>query len=106
MLGVDRLLRYLLSTWSEDIKSNQLSSVLRGVGPMKSIVQLLQGILDLFWLPIVQYRKDGRIVRGLQLGAQSFTTRTVLAALEITTRLINLLQVWIGLLIIIEFRIY
>lgn len=60
---------------------------------MYTVVQLLQGIFDLFWLPIEQYKKDGRIVRGLQLGAQSFTARTALAALEITTRFIHLLQV-------------
>lgn len=32
-------------------------------------------------------------MRGLQRGAQSFTARTALAALEITTRIIHLLQV-------------
>lgn len=54
----------------------------------------VQGIIDLFRLPIEQYQRDGRIVRGIQLGAQSFTSRTALAALELTTRLIYLLQVW------------
>lgn len=52
-----------------------------------------QGVIDLFRLPYEQYQRDGRIVRGLQLGAQSFTSRTALAALELTTRLIYLLQV-------------
>lgn len=73
--------------------------MLRGVGPMKSIEQFVLGIIDLFWLPIEQYRIDGRIVRGLQRGAHSFTTHTLLAALEITTRLMHLLQVcvwWTG----------
>lgn len=54
---------------------------------------LVQGVLDLFRLPYKQYQRDGRIVRGLQLGAQSFTSRTALAALELTTRIIYLLQV-------------
>lgn len=54
---------------------------------------LVQGIRDLFWLPIEQYQKDGRIVRGLQRGANSFTTSTALAALELTSRLIHLIQV-------------
>lgn len=53
----------------------------------------VQGIRDLFWLPIEQYQKDGRIVRGLQRGANSFTTSTAMAALELTTRLIHLIQV-------------
>lgn len=44
-------------------------------------------------MPYEQYQRDGRIVRGIQLGAQSFTSRTALAALELTTRLIYLLQV-------------
>lgn len=58
-----------------------------------SVAIPVQGVWDLFWLPIEQYQKDGRIVRGLQRGAQSFTARTALAMLEITTRIIHLLQV-------------
>lgn len=54
---------------------------------------IVQGIVDLFWLPIEQYQKDGRFVRGLQRGAQSFTARTALAALEIASRIIYLMQV-------------
>lgn len=53
----------------------------------------VKGVIDLFRLPYEQYQRDGRIVRGIQLGAQSFTSRTALAALELTTRLIYLLQV-------------
>ncbi|GAB0095176.1 Autophagy-related protein 2 [Sergentomyia squamirostris] len=93
ILGVDKLLNFLLQEWLQDIKRNQLPSLLGGVGPMHSFIQLFQGIRDLFWLPIEQYQKDGQIVRGLQRGAQSFTARTALAALEITTRLIHLLQI-------------
>ncbi|XP_058813814.1 autophagy-related protein 2 homolog B [Topomyia yanbarensis] len=93
ILGLDRLLNFLLQEWLQDIKKKQLPKILGGVGPMYSLVQLFQGIWDLFWLPIEQYQKDGRIVRGLQRGAQSFTARTALAALEITTRIIHLLQI-------------
>jgi autophagy-related protein 2 len=112
VLGMDRLLNYLIQEWLQDIKKRQLPKILGGVGPMYSLVQLckfqlgwnsfsrlhrffylVQGIFDLFWLPIEQYQKDGRIVRGLQRGAQSFTARTALAALEITSRIIYLLQV-------------
>lgn len=52
----------------------------------------VQGIRDLFWLPIEQYQKDGRIFRGLQRGANSFTTSTAMAALELTSRLIHAIQ--------------
>lgn len=55
--------------------------------------KIVQGIRDLFWLPIEQYQRDGRLVRGLQRGASSFTTSTAMAALDITARIIHLLQV-------------
>lgn len=53
---------------------------------------VVQGIRDLFWLPIEQYQKDGRLFRGLQRGANSFTTSTAMAALELTSRLIHAIQ--------------
>ncbi|XP_076360508.1 autophagy-related 2 isoform X2 [Tachypleus tridentatus] len=92
LLGVDKLLAYALSEWLTDIKKNQLPSLLGGVGPMHSIVQLFQGIRDLFWLPVEQYRRDGRIVRGLQRGASSFTTSTAMACLELTSRFVETIQ--------------
>ncbi|KAK2581702.1 hypothetical protein KPH14_002189 [Odynerus spinipes] len=92
LLGFDKLITFLLSEWLQDIKKNQLPSLLGGVGPMHSLVQLFQGIRDLFWLPIEQYQKDGRIVRGLQRGANSFTTSTAMAALELTSRLVHAIQ--------------
>lgn len=92
LLGFDKLMTFLLSEWLQDIKKNQLPSLLGGVGPMHSLIQLFQGIRDLFWLPIEQYQKDGRIVRGLQRGANSFTTSTAMAALELTSRLVYAIQ--------------
>ncbi|KAK0093179.1 hypothetical protein PV326_014144 [Microctonus aethiopoides] len=92
LLGFDKLMAYMLAEWLQDIKKNQLPSLLGGVGPMHSLVQLFQGFRDLFWLPIEQYQKDGRIVRGLQRGANSFTTSTAMAALELTSRLVHVIQ--------------
>ncbi|CAH1792670.1 unnamed protein product [Owenia fusiformis] len=92
LLGYDKLLAYCLNEWLSDIKKNQLPSILGGVGPMHSLVQLVQGLKDLFWLPVEQYKKDGRIVRGLQRGAHSFTTSTAMAALELTNRLVQSIQ--------------
>ncbi|XP_053986087.1 autophagy-related protein 2 homolog B isoform X1 [Hylaeus volcanicus] len=92
LLGFDKLVTFLISEWLQDIKKNQLPSLLGGVGPMHSLIQLFQGIRDLFWLPIEQYQKDGRIIRGLQRGANSFTTSTAMAALELTSKLIHAIQ--------------
>ena len=43
-------------------------------------------------MPFEQYQKDGRIVRGLQRGANSFTTSTVMAVLELTSRVVHVIQ--------------
>ncbi|KAH0569025.1 autophagy-related protein 2 homolog B [Cotesia glomerata] len=92
LLGIDKLMAFILAEWLQDIKKNQLPSLLGGVGPMHSLVQLFQGFRDLFWLPIEQYQRDGRIVRGIQRGANSFTTSTAMAALELTSRLVHVIQ--------------
>jgi len=92
ILGWNKLCEFLAKEWLKDIKRNQLPNILSGIGPTNAVLQLFQGVYDLFRMPIEQYNKDGRIIRGFQLGAQSFTARTALAALEITSRIIHLLQ--------------
>eukprot|EP00066_Takifugu_rubripes_P026085 XP_011615351.1 PREDICTED: autophagy-related protein 2 homolog B isoform X2 [Takifugu rubripes] len=92
LLGVDKLFSYAINEWLTDIKKNQLPGLLGGVGPIHSLVQLVQGFRDLVWLPIEQYRKDGRIVRGFQRGTASFGTSTAMAALELTNRMVRTIQ--------------
>lgn len=92
LLGVDKLFAYAMNEWLNDIKKNQLPGLLGGVGPIHSLVQLVQGFRDLVWLPIEQYRKDGRIVRGFQRGTSSFGTSTAMAALELTNRMVRTIQ--------------
>jgi autophagy-related protein 2 len=53
----------------------------------------VQGIRDLFWLPIDQYRRDRRIVRGLQRGLFSFSTCSTIALLELSSRTLRLIEV-------------
>ncbi|XP_063044404.1 autophagy-related protein 2 homolog A isoform X2 [Engraulis encrasicolus] len=92
LLGVDKVIQYAVNEWLTDIRKNQLPGILGGVGPMHSVVQLFHGVRDLFWMPIEQYRRDGRIIRGLQRGAASFGTSTAAAALELSNRLVQAIQ--------------
>lgn len=92
LLGMDRVINYALSEWLSDIRSTQLPGILGGVGPVHSFLQLFQGLVDLVWLPIDQYRRDGRVMRGLQRGANSFTTSSAMAFLELTNRLVQMIQ--------------
>ena len=40
LLGIDKLVLYAVNEWAMDIKKTQLPSLLGGVGPMHSLVQL------------------------------------------------------------------
>lgn len=40
LLGLDKVIAYALDEWTRDIKRNQLPSILGGVGPMHSFIQL------------------------------------------------------------------
>lgn len=92
LLGMDKLIHYISSEWMNDIRRNQLPSVLGGVGPMHSVSKLVGGVRDLFLLPIEQYQKDGRVMRGLQRGTSAFTTSSAHAALDLTGRFVGCIQ--------------
>jgi len=92
ILGVDKLLAAIVTAWLSDIRSTQLPAILGGVGPMHAFLQLLSGIRDLVLLPIEQYRKDGRIIRGLQKGTNSFTHSTTLSFLDVTNKMLTVIK--------------
>ncbi|KAK7506847.1 hypothetical protein BaRGS_00001698 [Batillaria attramentaria] len=92
LLGAEKVVAFLLNEWLLDIRSNQLPSILGGVGPMHSFVQLAQGIRDMFWMPVEQYRRDGRVWRGMQRGASSLTMSTARAVIELTNKAVSTIQ--------------
>ncbi|KAK9884101.1 hypothetical protein WA026_005041 [Henosepilachna vigintioctopunctata] len=92
ILGADKVLSFILKEWLNDIRKNQMPSLLSGISPLYSIIQLCQGVKDFFWMPIEQYKKDGRIFRGFRKGLNSLSTSTAMATLELTTRFLDLVQ--------------
>lgn len=90
--GLDKLLTLLVTEWLADIRQNQIPNILGGVGPMHSLLQLVQGIKDLFMMPVEQYQKDGRLLRGIQKGANSFTSSTAMSLLDFTNKLLGVIK--------------
>lgn len=90
--GYDRLRKYVVDEWYNDITKRQLHNVAYSVGPMHSIVKLVSGVRDLVVLPVESYRKDGQIVRGFQKGTKSFGTNAALAFLDLTERAVSTIQ--------------
>ena len=91
--GWPRLFDTLNDIWTPDVKANQLADVLSGVAPIRSLVNVGAGVADLVLLPIEQYQKDRRIIRGVQKGAASFAKTTALEAVRLGARLATGTQV-------------
>lgn len=79
--------------WTPDVKATQLVDVISGVAPIRSVVNVGSGVADLVLLPIAQYKKDGRVVRGLQKGTTSFVQSTAIEAIKLGARLATGTQV-------------
>ena len=70
-----------------------MSDLVGGAAPVRSLIKVGEGVANLILLPIEQYQKDGRVVKGLQRGGKSFAKTTTLEAIKITSRLATGTQV-------------
>jgi autophagy-related protein 2 len=57
------------------------------------MVNVGSGVADLILLPIAQYKKDGRIVRGIQKGTKAFVKSTAIEAVKMGAKLATGTQV-------------
>ena len=74
--GFDKLGKTLNDIWMPDIKRNQLPGILAGLAPVRSLVNVGGGFRHLVVVPMHEYKKDGRIVRGISKGAAKFAKTT------------------------------
>ncbi|KAN0112677.1 hypothetical protein V8E51_005628 [Hyaloscypha variabilis] len=74
--GFDKLGKTLNDIWMPDIKRNQLPGILAGLAPVRSLVNVGGGFRHLVLVPIREYKKDGRLVRGISKGAAAFAKTT------------------------------
>lgn len=85
--GFDKLGKTLNDIWMPDVKGNQLSGVLAGLAPIRSLVNVGGGFRNLVAIPIREYRKDGRVVRSLQKGAVAFAKTTTSELVKLGAKL-------------------
>ena len=93
LTGWARLGDTLNDLWTPDVTATQLVDVISGVAPIRSVVNVGSGVADLVLLPIAQYRKDGRVLRGVQKGTTAFMQSTGMEALRLGARLATGTQV-------------
>ncbi|KAI1795867.1 hypothetical protein LXA43DRAFT_989826 [Ganoderma leucocontextum] len=91
--GWPRFFDLLNDLWTPDVKATQLVDVISGVSPIRSVVNVGSGVADLILLPIAQYKKDGRVYRGLQKGTNAFIKSTAMEAIKLGARLATGTQV-------------
>lgn len=91
--GWGRLFETLNDLWTPDVKANQLADIISGVSPIRSFVNVGSGVADLVLLPIAQYKKDKRLVRGVQKGTAAFMKNTAMEAVKLGARLATGTQV-------------
>ena len=85
--GFDRMGTMLNNIWSPDVRRNQLPSVLAGLAPIRSLVDVGGGVKDLVVVPMREYKKDGRIVRSIQKGALAFAKTTTRELISLGAKL-------------------
>ncbi|KAJ1956240.1 autophagy- protein 2, partial [Dispira parvispora] len=90
--GVPQVISTLRDEWIPHITHTQLPGMVGGVSPIRSLVTLGTGLVDLIILPIEQYKRDGRVIKGLQQGARSFKRTTASETIKLGTKVTSTAQ--------------
>lgn len=86
--GWDELLgKRLVEAYLPYISRTQLSSVVAGIAPIRSLLNITSGVGDLIYTPMQQWQKDGRILTGLQRGASTALHKWLVEGLNVGTNL-------------------
>lgn len=85
--GWGRLGLQLGKEWAGQILAHQTHRYLSGIQPLRSIVKVGTGVVDLVMIPVEQFKRDGRLLRGLRLGTFSFLKNLTMETINVTTSL-------------------
>ncbi|KAK3024510.1 hypothetical protein RJ639_043702, partial [Escallonia herrerae] len=77
----------IIGEWLEDISQNQIHKLLKGLPPIRSLVSVGSGAAKLVSLPVKNYRKDQRLLKGMQRGTIAFLRSISLEAIGLGVHL-------------------
>lgn len=92
ILGWPRLANFIIFIWLDDIKKYQLPNILKGIGPMHAISEVLDATLELAKGPIVGFHEGIQpggggsfrgVVSGMKRGVTRSTAKSTGAVLEL-----------------------
>ena len=78
----------VLMSWVGDISRHQIHKCVASVSmpPMRSLANLGSGAADLILLPMEQYSRDRRVVKGIKRGAHSFLKTVTIETLNTVSK--------------------
>ena len=74
-------------SWLPHVYNTQLPNVASGISGVRSLVNLGSGVADLILLPLDEYKREGKVVRGLQKGTKSFLKSAAIETLKLGSQL-------------------
>ncbi|XP_010521447.1 PREDICTED: autophagy-related protein 2 [Tarenaya hassleriana] len=77
----------ILGEWLEDISQNQVHKLLKGIPTVRSLSALYAAVAKLVSSPVESYRKDQRLVKGVQRGTIAFLRSISLEAVGLGVHL-------------------
>ncbi|VDM61936.1 unnamed protein product [Angiostrongylus costaricensis] len=93
LLGIGRCINVAIDEWLSDIKSS-IPNVLASCSPISPLVQIGKGVVDLFWLPVAELRKEnGHVVKGIQKGVGSFGLSSAAGVVGMAQTVVGVIQV-------------
>ncbi|CAL5213177.1 unnamed protein product [Lathyrus oleraceus] len=76
-----------LGEWLEDISQNQIHKILRGLPTVRSLIAVGTGAAKLISSPVENYKKERRVIKGLQRGTIAFLRSISLEAVALGVHL-------------------
>jgi autophagy-related protein 2 len=71
--GFPKLFQKLNDFWMPDIRGTQLLDVLGGINYVRPFANIGGGVKDLIVVPLKEYQKDGRLLKGTGKGVAAFS---------------------------------
>ncbi|GFP84565.1 autophagy-related protein 2 [Phtheirospermum japonicum] len=87
LYGWGSVFETILGEWLEDISQNQIHKLLKGLPPIKSLVAVGSGAAKLVSMPMKNYKKDHRVLKGMQRGTFAFLRSISLEAIGLGVHL-------------------
>lgn len=85
--GWNNVCETIIGEWLEDISQNQIHKVLHGLPTIRSLISVGSAAAKLVSCPVENYKKDRRVLKGLQRGTVAFLRSISLEAVGLGVHL-------------------